>query len=92
VQLLQASLPTQLARVIPEELRNLPKFEVTFFMDRIPLALKSGTNNQNAYNLFLKLLDLYTNGVLSQHEFMTMAEDLKVSDSGVNCAVDETFL
>lgn len=48
-QLQASQLPAQPARVIPEELRNLTKFEVTFFMDRIPSALKSGALNQQAY-------------------------------------------
>lgn len=38
-------LPAQLTRQIPEELRNLTKAEVNFFMDRIPTALKSGSFN-----------------------------------------------
>jgi len=50
--------------VIPEELRNFTKTDVTFFLDKIPLALKS----ELCYREFLKLLGLYVEGVITQIE------------------------
>lgn len=66
---------------IPEELRSLPKSEVTFFLDKIPAALKP-----NTYPQFLKLLQLYTDGLITKFEFMSLVEDFKVSD-----AAEDTF-
>ncbi len=69
--------PPQLARVIPSELRNFPKFEVAFFQDKIPRVVGSPTTCKQ----FLKLLQLYTTGVLTKSEFMTLVNDLMPLDS-----------
>jgi histone deacetylase complex regulatory component SIN3 len=50
--------------MIPEELRNFTKSDVTFFLEKIPLALK----NELCYRNFLKLLNLYVEGVITQFE------------------------
>lgn len=50
------TLPTQLARVIPPELRNFPKFEVSFFLDKITKVVEPPAHRKE----FLKLLDLYS--------------------------------
>lgn len=50
--------------MIPEELRNFTKSDATFFLEKIPLALK----NELCYRNFLKLLNLYVEGVITQFE------------------------
>lgn len=86
-------MPAQLARTIPEELRIFSKAEVTFFLDRIPLALrKSGDDQTASYQSFLKLLDLYSTGVLSLHDFLSVVQDLKVKSGAQAQEAEEIFL
>lgn len=47
----------------------------------MPSALKP-----NSFTQFLKLLGLYTDGLVSRFEFMSLIEDIKVSE-----AADDTF-
>ena len=61
--------------MIPEELRNFTKSDVTFFLEKIPLALK----NELCYRNFLKLLNLYVEGVITQFELNELAQDMKCS-------------
>ena len=61
--------------MIPEELRNFTKSDVTFFLEKIPLALKS----ELCYRNFLKLLNLYVEGVITQFELNELVQDLKCS-------------
>ena len=66
---------------------------MTFFLDRIPLALKkSGEDPQASYLSFLKLLDLYSTGVLSIHEFISVVLDLKITSGAQAQEADEIFL
>jgi histone deacetylase complex regulatory component SIN3 len=64
-----------LAKIIPEELRNFTKSDVTFFLEKMPLALKS----ESCYNDFLKLLNLYVEGVITQFELGDLVQDMKAS-------------
>ena len=61
--------------MIPEELRNFTKSDVTFFLEKIPLALK----NELCYRNFLKLLNLYVEGVITQFELNELVQDMKCS-------------
>lgn len=67
------SLP--ISKMIPEELRNFTKSDVTFFLEKIPLALK----NELCYRNFLKLLNLYVEGVITQFELNELVQDMKCS-------------
>ena len=59
----------------------MPKSEVIFLLEKMPQVLKPNTFAQ-----FLKLLSLYTDGIMSRFEFMSLVEDIKVSD-----AADDTL-
>ena len=65
-----AQIPPQ--RSIPEELRQFTKSDVTFFLEKMPYALKPDSARS-----FWKLLQLYTEGVFTKSDFLQTLQDLK---------------
>lgn len=77
INVMANQLPAQLARQVPDELRNFAKGELTLFTEKLPQILQ----NKSLYQSLLKLIDLYTTGVLTSTELLAMIDDIRMPDS-----------